>query len=100
MNSGCPTAFDVIVLAGNVMVYLAPGTESRAVATLGRSAPPGGRFVVGFATDRDYRVDEFRADLAGAGLQIEHEFASWHLDPWTPKADWVVTVARAPFPEP
>ena len=31
-------AFDVIVLAGNVMVYLAPGTERRVLAGTVRAA--------------------------------------------------------------
>ncbi len=89
-------SFDVIVLAGNVMVYLAPGTEGPVVRSLHAALTPGGRLVTGFATDRHYPLDAFDADCAAAGLVAEHRFATWHLDPWTPDADWAVTVLRRP----
>jgi SAM-dependent methyltransferase len=92
--AGGPAAFDVIVLAGNVMVYLAPGTEQQVLETLRGLLVPSGRMVMGFATDRDYRVDDLDRDAAAAGLTFEHRFATWHLDPWSDTADWAVTVFR------
>lgn len=88
--------FDVIVLAGNVMVYLAPGTEARVVRTLAGALAPGGRLVTGFATDREYALGAFDADCAAAGLVLEQRFGTWHLDPWRPDMDWAVTVLRRP----
>jgi len=92
--AGSPAAFDVIVLAGNVMVYLAPGTERQVIEVLTGLLVPGGRLVMGFATDRDYRVADLDRDAAAAGLAFEHRFATWHLEPWFDQADWVVTVFR------
>jgi SAM-dependent methyltransferase len=92
--AGGPDAFDVIVVAGNVLVYLAPGTERRVLETLSGLLVAGGRLVAGFATDRDYRVDDFDRDAAAVGLSVEHRFATWHLDPWVDGADWAVTVLR------
>lgn len=89
-----PDEFDVVVLAGNVMVYLAPGTEPDALRVLTALVVPGGRIVTGFATDREYTVAAFDADAAAAGLVAEHRFATWHLAPWTPDADWAVTILR------
>jgi SAM-dependent methyltransferase len=92
--AGGPVVFDVIVLAGNVMVYLAPGTEERALQVLADLLVPHGRIVTGFATDRDYTVADLDRDAAATGLTVEHRFATWHLDPWFDGADWAVTVLR------
>ncbi len=91
-----PAEFDIIVLPGNVMVYLATGTERDVLEVLGGLLVPGGRLVTGFHTDRDYRVDSLDADATAVGLAVEHRFATWHLDPWTADADWAVTVLRRP----
>jgi SAM-dependent methyltransferase len=93
-TAGGPETFDVIVVAGNVMVYLAPGTERRVLDVLSGLLVPGGRIVTGFATDRDYTVADLDTDAAAVGLMVEHRFATWHLDPWTADADWAVTVLR------
>lgn len=63
---------------------------------LGGLLRPGGRLVTGFATDRDYTVTALATDAEAVGLAVEHRFATWHLDPWTPAADWAVTVLRRP----
>jgi hypothetical protein len=95
-DAGGPEVFDVIVLAGNVLVYVAPGTERRVLETLSGLLVAGGRIVAGFATDRNYQVDEFDRDVAAAGLTMEQRFATWHLDPWVEGADWAVTILRRP----
>lgn len=94
--AGGVTSFDVVVLPGNVMVYLAPGSERRVLAVLTGLLRPGGRIVAGFATDRDYSPERVVADAVAVGLTVEHRFASWHLDPWTEAADWLVIVLRGP----
>ena len=40
--------FDAIVMAGNVMIFLAPGTEGAVVANLARHLTPGGVLIAGF----------------------------------------------------
>ena len=92
--AGGPTEFDVVALAGNVMVYLAPGTEGAVLDNLRRLVVAGGRIVTGFATDREYTVPDFDRDAAAVGLRVEHRFATWHLDRWVRGADWAVTVLR------
>jgi len=94
--AGGPVVFDVIVLAGNVMVYLAPGTERQALRVLAGLLVPGGRIVTGFATDRDYTIADLDRDAAAISLTLEHRFATWHLEPWFTGADWAVTVLRRP----
>ncbi|MGF7121222.1 class I SAM-dependent methyltransferase [Rhodococcus sp. AG1013] len=88
--------FDAVVAAGNVLIFVARGTERRVVQRLADHLVPGGILVTGFATDYEYTVDEFDADLAAAGLVREHRFATWDLRPWRDGAGWAVTVARKP----
>ena len=40
--------FDAVVMAGNVMIFLTPGTEAAVVANIARHLRPGGHLVAGF----------------------------------------------------
>lgn len=91
-----PESFDLIVCPGNVMVYLAPGTERRVLTNLASLLRPGGRAVFGFATGRDYTVEGLDTDAEAVGWTREHRFGSWHLDPFVGDSDWAVSVFRAP----
>ena len=93
-TAGGPVQFDVVVLAGNVLVFVAPGTERSVLARMSAMLVPGGRLVAGFATDQDYTVSDLDCDAAALGLTMDHRFATWHLDPWREDADWAVTVLR------
>ncbi|MGV8872940.1 MAG: class I SAM-dependent DNA methyltransferase [Rhodococcus sp. (in: high G+C Gram-positive bacteria)] len=88
--------FDATVAAGNVLVYMKPGTERAALERIWAHLIDGGVFVTGFATDREYTVDALDADLTAVGFTVEHRFATWDLRPWRRDADWAVTVARKP----
>jgi SAM-dependent methyltransferase len=93
--AGAPEQFDLIALPGNVLVFVAPGTERAVLANLLRLLKPRGRIVAGFATDREYTVDQLDRDAAALGLITEHRFSTWDLEPWGPDADWAVSVLRA-----
>ena len=79
--------FDLVVLVGNVMVYLGEGTEARVLGHLAGLLAPGGRILAGFdlvttkAGARDYPAEEFLADVAAAGLRVDHRFGSYELHP-------------------
>ncbi|MET0954136.1 MAG: class I SAM-dependent methyltransferase [Aeromicrobium sp.] len=88
--------FDVAVVAGNVMVFVAPGTERAVLTSLRSAVRTGGRIILGFATDRDLALDSFDADVAAAGLVLEQRFATWDLEPWHDDADFAVTFLRVP----
>lgn len=88
--------FDVAVVAGNVMLFVAPGTERAVLERLRAAVRRGGRIILGFATDRDLDVDVFDADVLAAGLVLEQRFATWDLVPWTDDADFAVTFLRVP----
>jgi SAM-dependent methyltransferase len=97
-QAGRPTSYDVVVVVGNVMVYLADGTEVRALQGLGSLLAPDGRMLVGFhpqqgpSGSRDYAVEEFSGHVSGAGLRIDQLFGSYDLRP--PAEDYVVAVLR------
>lgn len=87
--------FDVAVMAGNVMVFLAPGTEVDVLTHVAAHVRPGGRIATGFHLDRDYTLTAFDRDLAAAGLTLEQRFATWDLEPFSDAADFAVTFVRA-----
>lgn len=93
---GEPEPFEVAVLAGNVMVFLAEGTEADVLQRVGAHVVPDGRVVTGFHTNRDLGLDAFDQAVADAGLRIEHRFATWDLRAWHDEADFAVTVLRTP----
>ncbi len=96
---GAPAEFDIIVLPGNVMVYLAPGTEREVLRVLTGLLKPAGRLIAGFATDRDYSPASFLADADALDLQVEHQFGTWDLRPFENASDWTVAVLRRPDPD-
>lgn len=93
---GEPEPFDGAVLAGNVMVFIAPGTEQAVLASVARHVKPEGFVVVGFDPRRNLTLDAFDEAIAGAGLRIEHRFATWDLRAMHDDADFAVTVLRHP----
>ena len=98
-EAGLPTSYDVVVVVGNVMVYLADGTETRALRALAALLAPGGRIVVGFhpqrgpAHSRGYPVTELVAHAGSTGLGVQHLFGGYGLEP--PSEEYVVAVLAA-----
>jgi SAM-dependent methyltransferase len=86
--------FDVVVAAGNVVVFLAPGTEADVVARMAAHVRPGGALVSGWRTDRMARA-QYDALAAAAGLEPVARYATWDAEPWRDDADWCVAVDRA-----
>jgi SAM-dependent methyltransferase len=91
---GVSEPFDGAVMAGNVMVFVAPGTETAVLAGVARHLAPGAPFVTGFATDRHYELAAFDVDAAAAGFAVEHRFATWDLRPHRAEDDFAVTILR------
>lgn len=89
---------DLVVSAGNVLVFVAPGTERTVLDNLCAVVRPGGRVVVGFRRDEAYPFERYDADLAALAeegrARVEHRFSTWHLDPFDEESDFAVTVLR------
>ncbi|MEH1100281.1 class I SAM-dependent methyltransferase [Micromonospora sp. CPCC 205561] len=88
--------FDAAVVAGNVLAFVAPGTEREVLRRVAAHLSPDGVLAVGFGTDRGYPLAGFDADAVAAGLRLEHRFATWDLRPWRDDAEFAVTVLRRP----
>jgi SAM-dependent methyltransferase len=86
--------FDVVVMAGNVMIFLEPGTEAAVVANLARHLHPGGALVAGFSLESG-RLDlaTYDAHTAAAGLALTERWATWDRRPFG-GGDYAVSVHR------
>ena len=88
--------FDVVVMAGNVMIFLAPGTEAQVVANLARHVAPGGSLVAGFSLEPG-RLDlaTYDAHAGAAGLVLADRWATWDEQPFA-GGEYAVSVHRRP----
>lgn len=90
-------AFDLVVVVGNVMIYLGEDTERRVLGRIRELLAPAGRALVGFhltavkAGSRTYPADEFVRDARASGLRVVHRFGSYELhEPDDAYAVWVL----------
>lgn len=96
---GVGEPFDAAVLAGNVLAFVAEGTERAVLRRIAAHLVPDGFLVIGLGTDRGYLLEALDADLHAAGFVLEHRFATWDLRPWHDGADFAVSVLRKPAEE-
>jgi len=89
--------FDSVVCAGNVMIFLAPGTERAAVTQLSKHLRAGGLLISGFQlVPGRYSLESYDTDVAAAGLELYERFASWDRGRWTGAGGYAVSVHRRP----
>ena len=87
--------FDAVVMAGNVMIFVVPGTEGAVVERVAAHLRPGGLVVAGFQLIADrLSLDRYDELAAAAGLTLAERFATWDRKPWTPGGDYAVSVHR------
>ena len=87
--------FDIVVAAGNVMIFLAPGTEPTVVQALAKHVVAGGRLVSGFQLGPDrLALTEYDLACAHAGLTLEHRWATWDAEPLNDHPTYAVSVHR------
>lgn len=90
-------AFDAIVMAGNVMVFLAPGSETAVVANMATHLHPGGVLIVGFQIMPDrLSLDAYDRCAAAAQLELFERWSTWECDPWDARGRYAVSVHRKP----
>lgn len=95
-SQGESDPFDAAVIAGNVLTFVAPGSEPDVMRSIAAHLRSDGFVVTGFGTARGYALGDFDAHCADAGLELEQRFATWDLRPWRADADFAVTVHRKP----
>jgi SAM-dependent methyltransferase len=86
--------FGAAVLAGNVMIFLAPGTERDVLARIAQHLDPGGLVIAGFQVRPD-RLPLVAYDdaAAAAGCEFVDRFATWDRAPDV-DGDYAVSVHR------
>lgn len=94
---GLGRTFDAIVMAGNVMIFLAPGTEAAVVANMARHLKPGGALIAGFQLMPGRLSIERYGELAeGAGLAPAERWSTWERGAWHEGCDYAVSVHHKP----
>lgn len=89
--------FDVVALAGNVLIFVAPGSEATVVARCAEHLVPGGLVIAGFQVrPGGYGPDALDQHAVAAGLELVARWSTWDRDPWSPGGDYQVSVHRRP----
>jgi SAM-dependent methyltransferase len=89
--------FDAVVCAGNVMIFVNPGSEGDAIARMAEHLRPGGLLISGFQLLAGrYSLIDYDRDAEAAGLEAYARFSSWSRDPWTGSGGYVVDVHQRP----
>ena len=87
-----PPSFDLVLLAGNVMIFLQPGTEQQVLDALAERLTPGGLLVAGFSLrPEQLSIDEYDRLAESTGLRLIHRWSTWDRDPYA-GGDYAVSV--------
>ena len=87
--------FDAVLMAGNVMIFLTPGSEKRVLANLAGHLAPGGLLIAGFQLrDGGLTTERYDALATEAGLQLSERYATWDGEPWVVGGSYAVSVHR------
>lgn len=90
-----PSRFDAVVLAGNVIPYVASDRRDAAVQACARHLAPGGRLIAGFQLQPGWpSVADYDGWCAGAGLTREARYATWDRQPFADTDSYTVSVHR------
>lgn len=88
-------AYDVVVLAGNVVPFIEPADLTATMAALAMQLVPGGTLVAGFGTDRAHLppgspllpLSAYDEACVGAGLELVARHAGWGREAWPDDPD-------------
>jgi len=87
--------FDVVVMAGNVLIFVPPGTEGRVIRNAARWLRPGGLLVTGYSLRRDGFGPRRHDTLAArSGLVLQDRWSTWDKHPSEPGDRYAVAVHR------
>jgi SAM-dependent methyltransferase len=85
--------FEAIVMAGNVMIFLAAGSEAAVVANMARHLQPGGLLIAGFQLMPGRLTLERYDEIAElAGLALSERWSTWNRDAWDEGDSYAVSV--------
>ncbi len=88
--------FDLVLMAGNVVLFTPAGTQAAVVAGCARHVAPGGVLVAGFSLGHGWSADDHDAAALAAGLEPVDRLATWERDPWPGDGSYLVALHRRP----
>ncbi len=87
--------FDAVVLAGNVIPYVARDRRQAAVVACAQHLTPEGRLIAGFQLQDGWpTVADYDQWCESAGLALEARYATWDRHPFTDTDSYAVSVHR------
>lgn len=93
-------AFDLALMAGNVVPLLNPGTLYQALDRLAAHVRPEGLLVAGFGLDHAHlppgvpvtTLAAYDRACAPAGFSLRNRYAGWVRERWSPRSGYAVSV--------
>lgn len=87
--------FDLVVMAGNVLIFVEPGSEGQVLANAARWLEPGGRLVSGYSLQPGgFGPAEHDRLAAAAGFALEDRWSTWDRLPLAQAGNYAVSVHR------
>jgi SAM-dependent methyltransferase len=87
--------FEIVAMAGNVLIFVAAGTEAAVVSNMARWLLPGGRLIAGYSLLPGRLSLAHHDEIAErAGLSLESRWSTWDRQPFTPESGYAVSVHR------
>jgi 2-polyprenyl-3-methyl-5-hydroxy-6-metoxy-1,4-benzoquinol methylase len=85
--------FDVAVLAGNVMLFVGPGTEEAVLSRVAAHVVPDGLLIAGFQLSGRLALADYDTAAQHAGLDLIARYSTWDGRPFAAD-DYAVSVHR------
>lgn len=90
------TQFECIVMAGNVMIFLTPGSEAAVLTNMAGHLTTDGRLVAAFELTppswSNLTLTRYDQLAASAGLTLIKRWAGWDGEVWTARSNYAVSV--------
>ena len=87
--------FDAVVMAGNVLIFVAPGTEGEVLSNMARQLVDGGLLIAGYSLQPGGFAVATHDELASRlGLELEDRWSTWDRVPFGPQSTYAVSVHR------
>jgi hypothetical protein len=89
--------FDAIVLAGNVLIFVEPGTEGAVLSALASRLAEHGRLIAGYSLrPGGFGVAAHDELAARAGLVLQERWSTWDRQPFNDACTYAVSVHGRP----
>lgn len=95
LTSGAENLFDLVVAAGNVMIFVDQSSLQQAIRNVASTLRGGGNLVAGFQLEPGgLALAGYDALCSAAGLALEHRWSTWSREAFEPPGSYAVSVHR------